>query len=139
MGKEINTKLVKRTINDWGKVLILLLDDAAVVVIVIVVLRFLGISIPWPVTIALALVLGILVFAVHMVVIPSFHRRIVTGAEGMPGTEGRVVKSLNPVGSIIVKGEHWKATSVEDNIDVDEDVEIVGIDGLMLKVRRIDG
>ena len=139
MGKEIDTKLAKRTITDWGKVLLLLLDDAAVVLIIIVVLRFLRIEIPLPVTIAIALVLGGLVFAIHMVVIPSFHRRVVTGTEGMLGTEGNVVKPLDPVGSVIIKGEHWKATSVGDSIDVDENVEIVGVDGLMLKVRRKDG
>jgi len=139
MFKKIDSKLVKRTITDWGKVLLLLLDEAAVAVIIIVVLRFLGIEIPWPVTIALALVLGTIVFAIHAVVVPSFRRRVVTGTEGMLGTEGEVVEPLDPVGSVIVKGERWKATSVEESIAVAENVEIVGIDGLMLKVRRKDG
>ena len=52
------------------------------------------------------------------------------------GTQGRVVKPLNPVGTIVIKGEHWRAKSAEDSIGVDEDVEIVGLDGLTLNVKR---
>ena len=47
----------------------------------------------------------------------------------MVGAQGRVVELLNPVGTI----------SVDDNIDVDENVEIVGVDGLTLRVKRRGG
>ena len=50
--------------------------------------------------------------------------------------QGRVVKPLTPVGTIIVNGEYWKAKSLDDNIEIDKDVEIVGIEGLMLRVKR---
>ncbi|MFC1954175.1 NfeD family protein [Chloroflexota bacterium] len=137
--KIINKKLIKRTITDWGKVLVLLLDEAAVVVLVIVVLQFFGIRIPLPVKIVTGLVLGTLVFIIHVAVIPTFRRRIVTGSEGMLGAQGRVVEALNPVGAIIVKGERWRAVSVDDNIEVDENVEVVGLEGLTLKVKREKG
>ncbi len=89
-----------------------------------------------PVKIVMGLVLGTFVFIIHVAVIPSFHRRIVTGSEGMLGAQGMVVEALNPVGAIIVKGERWKAVSVDDNIEVDENVEIVELEGLTLKVKR---
>ena len=73
---------------------------------------------------------------IHVAVIPSFHRRIVTGSEGMLGVQGRVVKPLKPVGTIVIKGEHWRAKSIEDSIEVNENVEIVGLDGLTLNVKR---
>ena len=136
MRNKINIKLIKRTIKDWGKVLVLLLDEAVVVLLVIVVLRHFEIGIPLPVTIVIALVAGTLVFIIHVAVIPSFHRRIVTGSEGMLGEQGRVVEPLTPVGVIRVKGEYWRAKSVDDNIEVDENVEIVGLEGLTLKVKR---
>ncbi len=129
---------MKRTIGDWLKVLVLLLDEAAVLVLVILILPFLGIRIPLPITIAIVLLLGIVIFWIHLAVIPSFHLRKVTGAEGMIGTQGRVVQPLSPVGAIIVKGERWKAKSVDGNIEVDENVEIVEIDGLTLKVKSAD-
>ena len=136
MCKRFYISIIKRAITDWGKVLILLLDEAIVVVAIIFALRFFKITIPLPITIAIATVGGIFVFIVHAAVIPSFHRKQVTGSEGMIGLQGRVVESLNPSGTIIVKGEHWKAKSLYNNIDIDEEVEILGINGLTLTVNR---
>ena len=136
MWKRFDISITKRAITDWGKVLILLLDEAVVIAAIIFALWFFKINIPLPITIAIAVVGGIFVFIVHVAVIPSFHRKQVTGREGMIGLQGRVVKPLNPVGTIIVKGEHWKAKSIYDNIDIDEEVKIIGIDGLTLTVRR---
>ena len=136
MCRRFDISIIKRAVTDWGKVLILLLDEAVVVAAIIFALWFFKINIPLPITIAIAIVGGIFVFIVHVAVIPSFHRKQVTGREGMIGLQGRVVEPLNPVGTIIVKGEHWKAKSLYDEIGVDEDVEIVGIDGLTLTIKR---
>ena len=132
----IDIRLTKRNITDWGKVLVLLLDEAAVVLLVIVVLQFFGIRIPLLVGIVMGLVLGTFVFIIHVAVIPSFRRRIVTGSEGMLGVQGRVVEPVNPVGVIIVNGERWRAVSIDDNIELNENAEIVGLEGLTLKVKR---
>jgi len=125
--------LKKITFGDWLKVLVLLLDEAAVLVIVFVVLHFLGVQIPLPITIFLVLLIGVFVFIIHVKVIPSFHWKQVTGREGMIGLEGTVVEPLTPTGTIIVKGERWKAKSV-DNVEIGENVEVVGIEGLTLMV-----
>jgi len=127
---------MKRTIGDWLKVLVLLLDEAAVLVIVILVLRFLDVQIPLLIMIVAALIVGALVFMITITVIPSFHRKQVTGREGMIGLQGTVVEPLTPVGAIIVNGERWKAKSDDDNIEVGEDVEIVRMEGLTLRVVR---
>lgn len=139
MFKKVNSKLIKRTLTDWLKVLVLFLDDAAVLVLVILILRFLRISIPIPIMIAIALLVGTLIFVLNLAVIPSFRRKPVTGSEGMIGAQGRVVEPLSPAGTITVKGEYWRAESVEGNIEVGENVEIVGLDGLTLKVKRKEG
>jgi len=94
MNKKIDKKLILQTITDWGKVLILMLDEAAIIVIILLIL------------------------------------------EGMIGEQGRVVKPLTPVGVITVKGEYWSAKSVDDSIEADENVEIVGLEGLTLMVKR---
>ena len=120
MRKTTDREITRRRLTDWGKVLLLLLDEAAVVLLVIVVLRVFEIVIPLPVAIVLALLLGAAAFAIHVTVIPSFHKRIVTGSEGMVGVQGRVVKQLNPVGTIAIKGEYWRAKSVEGSMEVDE-------------------
>jgi len=136
MCKKVDTQFIRRTIKDWSKVLVLLLDEAAVVALVILVLRFFSIHIPLPITIIMALLIGIFVFVIHIAVIPSFHRKQVAGREGMIGAQGRVVEPLTPFGTIIVKGEYWKAKSLDENIELDEDAEIIGLDGLTLKVKR---
>jgi len=127
---------MKRTVKDWLLITASLLDDAAVVVIVLLVLWFLKIPISLPVIILLVLLFVATVFIMHKLVIPALRRRKVTGSEGMLGLEGRVVKSLKPGGTVSVKGEYWTARSVDKNISVGEQVEIVGIDGLTLHVKR---
>ena len=125
-----------RTITDWSKVLILMLDEAVVIVVILLVLHFLGIQIALPIMIGGGIIVGIAVFIIHIAVIPSFHRKQVTGREGMIGAQGRVVEPLTPVGAIKFKGEYWKAESIDGNIGVDENVEIVRLDGLTLKVKK---
>ena len=134
--KQIDTKSISRTTADWGKILILLLDEAAVIAAILLILHFLGIQIPVPIMIGGGIIVVILVIVIHIAVIPSFHRKQVTGREGMIGEQGRVVEPLTPFGTIIVKGEYWKAKSLDYNIEFDENVEIVGEEGLTLKVKR---
>jgi membrane-bound serine protease (ClpP class) len=72
----------------------------------------------------------------HQAVIPSLRRRKVTGSEGMIGMIGRVTESCHPKGTVKIKDEYWQAKSVEGDIDVGEDIEVVGIDRLILEIRR---
>ncbi len=134
--KKVNIKLIKRAVADWLKIIIFLLDDAAALLLIILLLRFLKIQIPLPIVIIVAIIIGAFVFIIHKAIIPDFRRRPVTGQEGMIGLEGRVIKTLTPVGTVIVRGEYWRAKSVNGNIGVDESVEIVGVDGLTLNVRH---
>ncbi len=126
---------MNRTIKDWLIVLVLLLDEAAAVVLVLLILWGLGIEIPLPIMIAVALVLGAVIFITHKAIIPTFHKKKVTGSEGMIGLKGEVIEPLTPVGIIRVEGEHWKAKSVGENIAAGEEVEILGVAGLTLTVR----
>jgi len=126
---------MKSTIKDWLKVLVLLLDEAAAVALVLFVLWVLKIDVPLPIAIVAALLLGGLVFITHKAIIPTFYKKQVTGAEGLIGLEGEVIRPLTPVGVIQTKGEYWKAKSVGENIAVGEEVEILGIKGLTLTVK----
>ncbi len=127
---------MNRTTKDWLIVLVLLLDDAAALALVLLVLWVLGIKMPLWVTIVIALLLGTFAFITHKVIIPSFHKKKVTGAEGMIGLEGEVIEPLTPFGVIRVGGEYWKAKSVGGNIDAGEEVEILGMKKLTLEVKR---
>ncbi|MDI6792869.1 MAG: NfeD family protein, partial [bacterium] len=49
----------------------------------------------------------------------------------------RAIESLTPVGVVRVGGEIWKAKSVGENIEADEEVEIVVLSGLTLMVKNM--
>ena len=126
----------KRSIKDWFIILVVLLDEVVVVALVFLVLWLLGIEIPLPVTITVALLLGVLVFIMQRAVIPTLHKKRITGSEGMIGLTGIVIEPLAPIGVVRVSGENWKARTVGENIEVDEEVEVLELEGLTLKVGR---
>jgi len=126
----------KRTIKDWLKITVLLLDEAIAVALVLVALWFFKISLPLWIAIVIALLLGGAAFIIHKLVIPSFHARQVTGPEGMIGHVGEVTEPLTPEGMVKVDGEYWKAKSVDGDVGVGKSVEIMDLDKLTLKVKH---
>ena len=126
---------MKSNIKDWLKVLVLLLDEVAAVALVFLILWWLEIEIPLPITIVVALALGALIFVIHKAVIPTFHKKQITGSEGMIGMKGEVIRPLTPKGVVRVGDEFWKARSSGEDIETGEEVEVVGVEGLTLKVR----
>jgi membrane-bound serine protease (ClpP class) len=75
------------------------------------------------------------VFAISYLVYRSQKSKPTLGIEGMLGQIADVRAKINPAGKVFVRGEYWNAEA-EDEIDVGEKVEIVGYQGLNLKVRR---
>jgi membrane-bound serine protease (ClpP class) len=55
--------------------------------------------------------------------------------EGLIGEVGEVKGRLSPSGKIFVHGEYWNARA-DAEINVGERVEVVGYEGMSLKVRR---
>jgi membrane-bound serine protease (ClpP class) len=63
--------------------------------------------------------------------------RIATGAEGLMGARGAARSALSPAGQVFVDGALWRARAMGDEtIEAGADIEVVGIDGLTLRVRR---
>jgi len=127
---------VKRTFRDWLIFFGLLADEAVAVGLVLFVLWAFDISIPIWTAVVLALALGGIAFVFHRSVIPSFHRKRVTGVEAMVGMSGQVIEPLNPVGVVRVKGEYWKAESENGEVPAGMTVEVSSVKGLVLRVRR---
>ena len=63
-----------------------------------------------------------------------------TGRESLVGKVGIVRVELIPVGLVQVGGERWTAEPLDrgDSIPRDTEVEIVQVDGLRIKVRRVE-
>jgi membrane-bound serine protease (ClpP class) len=79
--------------------------------------------------------LGSFVLAVSYLVFRSQQSKPTLGIAGLIGEIGEVRGKLSPSGKIFVHGEYWNAQA-DSEIDVGEKVEVVGIEGMVLKVRR---
>ena len=128
---------IKRITIDWLKLIVLILDEAAILTIVLLILYYLGVRISLGAMIGLSAGLFILVFLLHLAIIPVFHKKPVTGIESMIGMKCRVTESLNPTGMVAIKNEYWRAESVDGEIEAGEEAEVVDSSGLMLKVKSL--
>ena len=79
--------------------------------------------------------LGAFVLAVSYLVFRSQQSKQTLGMAGLIGKIGEVRDKLSPSGKIFVHGEYWNAQA-DREIDVGEKVEVVGYEGMSLKVRR---
>jgi membrane-bound serine protease (ClpP class) len=66
----------------------------------------------------------------------AYIRKPASGSEGMIGSVGVVVSRVAPRGKVFVHGEYWNADS-EEVIEEGEEVEIIGVKELNIKVKKI--
>jgi membrane-bound serine protease (ClpP class) len=79
-----------------------------------------------------------LVLAISYLVFRSQKAKPTLGMEGLIGEIGEVRAKLSPSGKVFVHGEYWNAqTQADGQIDVGERVQIIGYDGMNLKVKRL--
>lgn len=97
-----------------------------------------GVEVDRPIIFTAVVTLASFVFAISYLVYRSQKSKPTLGTEGMLGEIGDVRAKLNPAGKVFVRGEYWNAES-DGEIDVGEKVEVVGCQGLNLKVRRLAG
>ncbi|HEX16431.1 MAG TPA: nodulation protein NfeD [Deltaproteobacteria bacterium] len=92
----------------------------------------LSLSFVLPVVIVTA---GFFLFALTMV-IRAHRRRPTTGREGLVGRRGEARTALAPEGLVEVFGELWRAEATDGEIPAGEAVEVVGVEGMKLKVKK---
>jgi len=66
----------------------------------------------------------------------ALRSKPVSGADGMRGEIGIVKELIAPEGLVFVHGEYWRAFS-EEPIEPGESVEVTGVNGLLLNVRKV--
>ena len=69
--------------------------------------------------------------------IKAQRKKPTTGTEGLIGEIGKTVTKLSPSGEITVHGEFWKAECLEGEIEEGADVEVVVVQNLKLKVKKV--
>jgi len=87
--------------------------------------------------VAVAVVTGLFFAFAIAKVVQARRRPTVTGREGLVGKTAQARTSLNPEGTVFVKGELWQATAVNGPIEAGERVEIVAVGKLHLQVRKM--
>jgi membrane-bound serine protease (ClpP class) len=120
----------------WLIVAASLLDDAIILLLILLGLWAFHVKITWPIILVVAVVIIAFMVIMHKAVVPAIRRRKISGAEGMIGMTGTVTEPLKPAGTILVKGEYWQAKSIEGNLEIGDMVEVTGIRGLNLEVRK---
>lgn len=120
----------------WLLALLSFLDEFAVLALVFLGLWLFHVEISWWIILIVVVVIVAFGFIMHKAIVPAIRHRKVTGADGMIGLTCKVTESLKPSGTVKIKGEYWKASVIEGEVEIGEDVEVVGINGLDLKVRK---
>ena len=89
---------------------------------------------PWTLLPIAVFMAAFTVLLVRMVV-DAQRRKATTGVEGLIGRAGVAETALEPEGWILVQGERWRALA-DGRLTPGERVEVVGLEGLRLRVRR---
>lgn len=95
-----------------------------------------GLRVSWSVLIPAVLVISGFFMAVAFLALRAHMAKPRTGYQGLIGEIAVAKESLAPEGKVFVHGELWNATS-EDIVPVGTRVEIIGVENLLLKVRKI--
>ncbi|MCK5379600.1 MAG: nodulation protein NfeD [Acidobacteria bacterium] len=88
-----------------------------------------------PTALLVALVTGFLLSRV----LKAHSRRPTTGKDGLVGEVGRVVRDLDPRGTVAVHGEWWDARTMGPPVVRDEEVRVLAVAGRCLEVERVGG
>ncbi|MFC1941762.1 nodulation protein NfeD [Chloroflexota bacterium] len=90
---------------------------------------------PWLIATVTIIIAGSFAFIVSRA-ISIHHKQAKTGWEDLIGKTAIVKATLNPEGTIFIKGERWAAISEEGTVKAGEEVVIKKIDGLTLYITK---
>lgn len=88
-----------------------------------------------PTALLVAVVTGFLLSRV----LRAHRRKPVTGAEGLVGEVGTVIRALAPKGTVAVHGEYWTATTERGEVAIGTEVRILEVSGRELVVEVVAG
>ena len=85
--------------------------------------------------VSVALVMSAIFGFVVYKVAQARRMKVKVGPEQLIGLTGSAVSRLAPIGEIRVEGQIWKAETISGTVNKGESVEIVGREGLILRVK----
>lgn len=95
-----------------------------------------GLAISVELTLGLTLIIvAFIVALIFYLGVKAQFRRVKTGKEALIGAKGVATTDLKPKGEVRILGEFWEATAKDAEIIAGQDVEVVGMDGMLLVVK----
>lgn len=93
-----------------------------------------------PLVVGTGLLTSAVFLTIVMFAISAQRRRVVVGSEALVGRTGVAKTELAPTGMVQVGGELWSAQAEDRSaaLRAGQDVEVIGVDGLRLRVRARD-
>jgi membrane-bound serine protease (ClpP class) len=91
----------------------------------------------YSVLIPTVLIISAFFVAVTSLAVRAQRIRPQAGTEALVGMVGEVTRDLAPEGKVFVSGELWNAVA-DEAITAGQKVEVLSVDSLKLKVRKID-
>ncbi len=92
---------------------------------------------PWLIVIV---VIAIAVFIAVTIIwgIRAHRQQILAGREELVGKTAEVKTVMKPKGTVFIQGERWTAISEDGRVQPGEEVIITKVEGLMLRVAKIN-
>ena len=123
----------------WLKLLLLLSDEAIVVLAVLFILWKLDVHLPTALLVAIATVVAVIVFLLHWILLSELKEgRLKSTNNNMIGLKGKVIMQLCPEGVVKIRGELWKAITVDVEVEAGRQIYVTGREGLRLLVECCD-
>lgn len=116
------------------KFLLIISDEILIGVFLIFLLYYFGLEL-WVYGLLVVILAAIFTFMAY-IFLPQLKKPL-TGTEGMMGQTGTAVETLNPVGSVRIKGELWIAESAGGSIGKGEKIVVEKVNGLTLLVDKL--
>jgi membrane-bound serine protease (ClpP class) len=93
-----------------------------------------AIRVGWEVILSITVFTLVVVAFLLTMVVRAHRAQVRTGIEGLVHERGVARTQLAPRGKVFVHGEIWDAVA-EEPIEPDTPVEVIGVDGMRLRVR----
>ncbi len=115
-----------------------LIDDILILLLLFVGLPYLGVYLPLPLIIGVAILwIGFAVF-LYLVGGKVLKKKPIPGFTDMVNTKGKVTRAISPEGMVLINGELWSARSNGETINKGEKIIVVGQNNLELIVRKLE-
>jgi len=95
-----------------------------------------ALRVSWSVMVPVLVVISLFFVGVIALVLKAQMRKRQTGKEGMIGEEGVAITDVHETGTVLVRGDYWKASS-DSPVEKDRAVRVVTVEGLKIKVEEI--